>query len=60
MTELLDAGWRIVAYSNDQTEMFQNNENSFSFILTDGRKYITCMIDSPSVNDANSKCRALN
>ncbi len=40
--------------------MFQNNENSFSFILTDGRKYITCMIDSPSVNDANSKCRALN
>lgn len=60
MTELLDAGWKIVAFNNYQTEMFEQNENSFSFILQNGSKYIICMLDNPSINDTNSKCRALN
>lgn len=60
LTELLDQGWKIVAFNNYQTEMFDENENSFSFILNSGAKYIICILDNPAINDANSKCRALN
>lgn len=60
MTELLDLGWRIVAFNNYQTEMFKDNDSSYSFILNNGSKYVICIIDNPAMNDANSKCRALN
>lgn len=60
MTVLLDEGWKIVSFSNYQTEMFSDNVNSYTFILSNGAKYILCFIDNPEINNSNSKCRALN
>lgn len=60
MTELLNAGWRIVGFNNYETEMFSENISSYSFILSSGNKYVLCFMDSPAMNDAKSKCRALN
>jgi len=60
MTELLDEGWRIVGFNNYQTEMFSNNFASYNFVLLNGDKYVVCFITDPAMNDAKSKCRALN
>lgn len=60
MTQLLDEGWRTGAYNNYQTKTFENNENAFFIIPTDGGKYIICMLDDPTMNDADAKRRALD
>ena len=60
MTELLNAGWKIISHANYRTEMFDPNTESFSFILTNGDRYVICMIDDPAMNNSTSKCRALN
>ena len=60
MTELLNEGWKIVGFNDYQTEMFSENFTSYSFILSSGNKYVICFMASPAMNDAKSKCRALN
>jgi len=60
MTELLNQGWKIVGFNDYQTEMFSDNFTSYSFILSSGSKYAICFLASPAMNDAKSKCRALN
>lgn len=60
LTTLLDEGWKIISFNNYQTEMFNDNVNSYTFILSNGGKYILCFIDNPEINNSNSKCRALN
>lgn len=60
MTELLNEGWKIVGFNDYQTEMFSDNFTSYSFILSNGNKYAICFLVSPAMNDAKSKCRALN
>lgn len=60
MTELLNEGWKITGFNDYQTEMFSNNFSSYTFLLSSGNKYIICFMVSPAMNDAKSKCRALN
>lgn len=62
MTELLNAGWKIISHAHYQTEVFNSNPNieSFSFILTNGNRYVICMIDDPVMNNTTTRCRALN
>lgn len=60
MTELLNTGWKLISHTNYRTEMYNPNTESFSFILTNGDRYVLCMIDDPVMNNSTSKCRALN
>jgi len=60
MTDLLNAGWKIIGFNDYQTEMFSDNFSSYTFTLSNGGKYVICFIVSPAMNDAKSKCRALN
>jgi|EndMetStandDraft_3_1072993.scaffolds.fasta_scaffold670818_2 hypothetical protein len=60
MTDLLNEGWVITGFNNYQTEMFNNNISSYSFILANRNKYVLCFLENPAMNDATSKCRALN
>lgn len=60
MSELLNEGWKIVGFNDYQTEIFSDNITSHAFILTNGNKHIICFLIDPAMNDAKSKCRALN
>ena len=40
--------------------MFSNNITSHAFILMNGNKYAICFLIDPAMNDAKSKCGALN
>lgn len=60
MTDLLNEGWRIIGFNNYETEMFSDNFSSYSFILSSGNKFILCFLVDPAMNNAKSKCRALN
>lgn len=60
LTALLDEGWKIISFNDYQTEMFSQNVSAYTFILSNGGKYILCFIENPEINNANSKCRALN
>lgn len=60
MSELLNDGWKIVGFNDYQTEMFSDNITSHAFVLASGNKYVICFLIGPAMNDAKSKCRALN
>jgi hypothetical protein len=60
MSELLNEGWKIVGFNDYQTEMFSDNISSHTFIVASGNRYIICFLIGPAMNDAKSKCRALN
>jgi hypothetical protein len=60
MSELLNEGWKIVGFNDYQTEMFSDNITSHAFVLANGNKYVICFLIDPAMNDAKSKCRALN
>ena len=60
MTDLLNEGWVITGFNNYQTEIFSENIASYSFVLSNRNKYIMCFLENPAMNDAKSKCRALN
>lgn len=60
MSELLNEGWKIISFNDYQTEMFSDNITSHAFVLANGNKYIICFLIGPAMNDAKSKCRALN
>jgi len=60
MTDLINQGWRIVSFNNYETEMFEQNNASYTFILFNDETYILCFLVDPAMFNAKSKCRALN
>jgi hypothetical protein len=67
MSTLLDGGWQIIGHSFNRVAASNTaigsgfDEKSFTFILTNGRKYILCASENPKPPIANiSACRKLN
>jgi hypothetical protein len=66
MKDLLNIGWRLTSHGTNRVAANSNSGNSFdvetfSFILTNGDKYIICFVENPRPPVANAaSCRRLN
>ena len=69
VTGLLNEGWRIISHGNskavtqmNQTHNFYANDLTelYSFVLAKENKVVICLVYDPKVNNATSRCRALN
>ena len=57
LTVLLNEGWRIISHVQSRTDQ---THDQYSFVLAKENKVVICLINNPQVNNAISRCRALN